>query len=110
MSSGVCCPRLQRVRHRRSGEFVDILCGKPVGLRRIDDRVSVRPRRHQRVVDHLGAGDVHQGVVLGAVWTDDCHALIAIASGALSFVDLLPVEAVHPKDDPPNDIIGVTSA
>jgi hypothetical protein len=48
--------------------------------------------------------------VLGAVWTYDCHALIAIASGALSFVDLLPAEAIHLIDDPPHDVIGVTGA
>jgi hypothetical protein len=48
--------------------------------------------------------------VLGAVWTYDCHALIAIAGGALSLVDLLPAEAVHLIDDSPNDVIGVTGA
>jgi len=95
-------PAFWRVRRRTPREAV--------GPCRVDDRVSIRLRRHHRVVDHLGAGDVHRGVVLGAVWTYDCHALIAIASGALSFVDLLPAEAVYFIDDPPNDVIGVTGA
>ncbi len=48
--------------------------------------------------------------MFGAIWTYDCHALLAIASTALCFVDLLPGEAVHLIDDPPNDVIGVTGA
>ena len=58
--------RFLRVRDRRSGEFVDVLRGKPVGPCRADDRVSIRPRRDNRVVNHLGTGDVYRRVVLGA--------------------------------------------
>jgi hypothetical protein len=48
--------------------------------------------------------------MFGAVWAYDCHALLAIASTALCFVDLLPGRAVHFIDDPPNDVIWVIGA
>ena len=110
MRLGVLCPHGLRVHDGRAGEFVDVPRGKPVVSGCVDDRVSVRPRRHHRVVDHLGACDVHRGVVLVSVWTGHGHALLAIAVGALSFVDLLPAEAVHLVDDTPNDVIGVIGA
>ena len=45
-----------------------------------------------------------------AVWAYDCHALLAVASTPLCFVDLLPGGAVHFIDDPPNDVVRVTGA
>ena len=48
--------------------------------------------------------------MFGAVSAYECHALLAIASTALCFVDLLPGGAVHFIDDPPNHVIWVTGA
>ena len=48
--------------------------------------------------------------MFGAVWTYDCHALLAVASAALRFVDLLPREAVNLIHDPPNDVTWMTGA